>query len=64
MSRNFTGDVIFDTLRQNKGLTLGLAGAVLAVAGLALAPPQLLRLLIDRHLVPGRSEGIVWLALA
>ncbi len=50
--------------RRRRGLTAALLLVVLALAGAALLPPQLLRLVIDRHLSVHRPQGLSLLAAA
>ena len=51
-------DVIKKTPLRSVGLILAAAGAV----GASLAPPQMLRVIADRFLIPGNYEGILWAA--
>ncbi len=51
-------------LSKNAGLSLLLVVAACGAVAVSLVPPQILKLVIDRNLVPGRSEGLLALALA
>lgn len=51
-------------LSKNAGLSFLLAVAACGAVAMSLVPPQILKQVIDRNLVPGRSEGIFALALA
>lgn len=51
-------------LRTNKGLFALLAVVVVGVIAVSLIPPQILRLIIDNHLVPRNSNGILRMAIA
>ena len=41
----------------------GVSAAVLAAAAFELLPPLVIRAVVDAHLVVGRAEGLLWLAV-
>ncbi|MBP1760751.1 MAG: transporter permease [Firmicutes bacterium] len=49
-------------VRQNKGIIALLIIAVLGVVLTSLIPPQILKIIIDRNLVPKSSDGLLYLA--
>lgn len=51
-------------LSKNAGLSFLLVVAACGAVAASLVPPQILKQIIDRNLVPGRSEGLLALALA
>lgn len=51
-------------LRKNAGPSILLAVAACGAVAVSLIPPQILKQIIDRNLVPKRSEGLLVLALA
>ena len=51
-------------LRSRIPALAAIAGAVVVGALLELAPPLVMRQIVDSHLVPGRAEGLAGLALA
>ncbi len=63
MGRKLTTIVILKVMKEKKGLFFALAFVILAVVVLSLVPPQLLRRIIDQHLLTKESTGLASLAL-
>lgn len=59
MRSKSTKEIVFNVIRGNRLLSGGMAGIVVCVTLLSLLPPQILKQLIDQHLVAGRMEGLV-----
>lgn len=56
--------VILKVMKEKTALLMGLLSVIVAVVLLSLVPPQLLRVIIDRHLVLKEMDGLLELALA
>jgi len=61
--KNIAIDGILTLLRNSPYLALLLAFVTVGVVLSALAPPYMLRVIIDEHIVPGNLNSIVWVAL-
>ncbi|MEG1848666.1 MAG: ABC transporter ATP-binding protein [Lachnospiraceae bacterium] len=63
MKINSTLHTMSATLKTNKGITAALGIIIIAAVFTTLIPPQLMRILIDKHLLTGQYNGIPTLAL-
>lgn len=61
---NGVKDSALNVLGKNMGLSLLLVVAAAGAVAAGLVPPQLLKLAIDRNLVPKRTDGLLILAIA
>lgn len=62
MSKSLVVRSVLKVLKNNVGMGILLLVAVLSVVIVSLVPPQLLKLIIDRNLVPNASKGLLVLA--
>jgi ATP-binding cassette subfamily B protein len=63
MKENLVGSSIIQVLKKNIGLAILLFVTVFGVVTASLIPPQILKQVIDRNLMPGKSEGLLSLAV-
>lgn len=64
MKNNMVRNSILHVVKRNAGITLLLLLTVFGAVIVSLIPPQILKLIIDRHLVPKNSSGLSTLAFA
>ncbi len=63
MNKSLVNRSISQVITQNKGISLLLLITITGVVIVSLIPPQILKLIIDNHLVPKNSTGMLRLAV-
>lgn len=63
MKTKTVSSIALESLKQHKGLFIGLVFCALAVVITGLIPPYLLKILIDQHLLASETSGLIPLAI-
>ena len=58
MKNNLIRTTIYQVLKKNKAMTLGIVLIIISSVGLTLIPPQIMRMVVDEHLVAGKMQGM------